>query len=146
MAHNMAFSELEHQVNEAILNKHDFGYETNFNSTALFWPRRFKENGYQLNLIYLSLHSVEEAQRRVSIRVQNGGHYVPDDEIMKRYYEGFANLNTHFRYFDIVVLLDTSKYAQSPEYLLSVENGTIITKRKLDNYLFHLIPDIANNV
>jgi len=41
-------------------------------------PGILSKNGYKLHLIYLCLDSIEEAKRRVAIRVQNGGHFVPE--------------------------------------------------------------------
>lgn len=143
MAHNMAFEELERQITKAISIKDNFCYETNFNSTPLHWPERFKEQGYKLHLIYLCLNSIEEATRRVAIRVENGGHFVPESEIQKRYYEGYANLNSHFRYFDIVDMFDTSAYAREPSHILSIESGIIKSKKIFPAYLTHLLPDIA---
>ncbi len=93
IAHNLAFDELENQINRAIISMENFCYETNFNSTPLHWPDHFKKRGYKLHLIYLCLNSIEEAKRRVAKRVKNGGHYVSESEIKKRYYECFANLN-----------------------------------------------------
>ncbi|MDR3680163.1 MAG: hypothetical protein P4L41_09370 [Flavipsychrobacter sp.] len=127
----------------AIQNRNDFCYETNFNSTPLFWPQRFKEKGYKLHLIYFCLDSIEEAKRRVNIRVQNGGHFVPENEITKRYFEGFTNLNAHFHYFDFVDVYDTSTYIGDPKYLLSIEDGVVVTKGELPQYLIPLIPVIA---
>jgi len=146
MAHNMAFAELENQIDRASARKDNFCYETNFNSTPLHWPRHFKQNGYKLHLIYLCLDSIEEAKRRVAIRVQNGGHFVPEGEIKKRYFEGFANLNAHFKYFDLIDLFDTSAYAKEPGYILSIEDGTITAKRSLPVYLIPLLPEIAKNI
>ena len=144
MAHNMAFAELENKVRQAILKRENFCYETNFNSTPLYWPQHFKKNGYRLHLIYLCLNSIEEATRRVAIRVENGGHFVADSEIKKRYFEGFANFNAHFKYFNIVDIFDTSAYSQVPEYIASVENGILVTKRSIPEYLIKLIPAINN--
>jgi predicted ABC-type ATPase len=144
MAHNMAFAELENQINLALTNRNSFCYETNFNSTPLHWPMLFKEHGYKLHLIYLCLDSIEEAKRRVTIRVQNGGHFVPESEIIKRYFEGFANLNTHFKYFDLIDVFDTSAYSKEPRYILSLEDGVITAKSQLpEDYLIRLIPEIA---
>jgi len=146
MAHNMAFHELEGQVNKAIDNRRNFCYETNFNSTPLFWPQRFKDKGYRLHLIYFCLDSIEEAKRRVNIRVQNGGHFVPESEIKQRYFDGFANLNTHFSYFDVVDVYDTSAYIEEPKFLLSIEDGAISHQHKLPGYLTSLIPAISENI
>jgi predicted ABC-type ATPase len=91
MAHNLAFEELERQTSESIDQKKDFCYETNFNSTPVYWPEKFKENGFETHLIYFVLDSLEKAKKRVDIRVENGGHFVPVSEIQKRYFEGFDN-------------------------------------------------------
>lgn len=142
MAHNMAFEELENQIKVSIANSKDFCYETNFNSTPLYWPKLFKENGYELRMIYLCLDSIEEAKRRVAIRVQNGGHFVAEAEIIKRYYEGFQNLNAHFKFFDYVDVFDTSAYAAEPEYLFSIENGKVEAINHFPDYLKQLLPEL----
>lgn len=142
MAHNMAFEELENQINDSIADSKDFCYETNFNSTPLYWPKLFKENGYELRMIYLCLDSIEEAKRRVAIRVQNGGHFVAEAEIIKRYYEGFQNLNAHFKFFDYVDVFDTSAYAAEPEYLFSIENGKVEAINRFPDYLKQLLPEL----
>ncbi|WP_225587127.1 zeta toxin family protein [Algoriphagus sp. Y33] len=82
MAHNMTFQKLETQIDQAIDAGKSFAYETNFNSDPLHWPLIFKAKGYAVNMIYFCLNSVEEAQKRVAIRVENGGHFVPDSEII----------------------------------------------------------------
>jgi len=91
----------------------------------------------------LCLESIEEANRRVAIRVENGGHYVSEDEIKTRYFDGFANLDSSFTYFDIVDIFDTSAYAAEPKHVLSLEKGVATIKGNLPNYLSQLIPLIA---
>lgn len=142
MAHNKAFNELENQIKKAIENKSSFCYETNFNSTPLHWPDIFKKNGYDLHLIFLCLNSIQEAKKRVAIRVENGGHYVPENEIEKRYYDGYNNLNTFFDYFDYVDLYDSSKYLSHPSHILSIESGKISSLNNSPDYLKTLIPNI----
>ena len=90
MAHNLAFGELQNRIGEAIISNANFCYETNFNYTPMHWPAIFKKNNFELRLIYLCLNSIEEAQKRVDIRVENGGHFVSKEEIEKRYFDGFG--------------------------------------------------------
>lgn len=142
MAHNMAWQELERQIEASIKTKSDFCYETNFNSTPLHWPGLFKNKGYELRVVYLCLNSVAEAKRRVAIRVQSDGHYVPDAEVEKRYYEGFANLDNNYAYFDCIDLFETSAYGKEPEYLFSVVNSKRTNPIKEHTYLQSLIPSI----
>lgn len=142
MAHNMAYATLEEKVSTAIERQENFCYETNFNATPLYWPRLFKKHLFELRLIYLCLNSLEEAFRRVDIRVENGGHYVPKSEIEKRYFEGFENLNAHFHFFSKVDLFDTSDYGQPPKHVLSIENEQLMCSSDVPSYLHVLIPDI----
>jgi predicted ABC-type ATPase len=139
MAHNMTRNELELQVNNAILNKSNFCYETNFNSTPLYWPQIFKDNGYEIRMTFLCLNSIEEAKRRVTIRVQNGGHFVPESEIEKRYFEGFSNLKAYYKFFDSIDLFDTSTYGEPPKFVLFIENGEVLSVKNIPEYLNDLI-------
>jgi predicted ABC-type ATPase len=142
MAHNMAFSDLESCIQNSIYTNSNFCYETNFNSSPLHWPEIFKKSKYELRLIFLCLNSIEEAKKRVAIRVENGGHFVPNNEIETRYHQGFQNLNTHFDYFHKVDLFDTSVYGKSPSHILSVENKSLQYTSSIPQYLEPLIPDI----
>lgn len=144
MAHNLAFEEFERQIYEAINKKKDFSYETNFNSTPLHWPEKFKKEGYQLHLIYFVLNSIEEAKRRVAIRVENGGHFVPETEIQKRYFDGFNNLNVHFEFFDSLDVFDCSAYRSEPQFCFSLANGKQILYNNFPEFLKPLIPAIAS--
>jgi predicted ABC-type ATPase len=67
---------------------------------------------------------------------------ISEEEIKKRYFEGFANLNTYFRCFEHVDIFDTSAYSREPQYILSIENGITTTKKVLPQYLIRLIPEI----
>ncbi|OYU94732.1 MAG: hypothetical protein CFE21_13655 [Bacteroidetes bacterium B1(2017)] len=140
MAHNITWQQLENQVEDAIKSKSNFCYETNFNSSPLYWPQIFKDNGYEIRMAFLCLNSIEEAMKRVAIRVQNGGHFVPDTEIEKRYYEGFANLNSCYPFFDSIDLFDTSSYGEEPKFILSIEKDKPPFISSIPSYLKELIP------
>jgi predicted ABC-type ATPase len=95
-----------------------------------------------LRLIYLCLSSIEEAKKRVAIRVENGGHFVSSTEIEKRYYEGYQKLNTYFDHFHKVDLFDTSEYGKPPSHILSIENQCLKYTSTITPYLKPLIPEI----
>lgn len=146
MAHNLAFEELETQIAESIELRKDFVYETNFNSTPLHWPEVFRKNGFYLKLTYLALDSIEEAIRRVRIRVQNGGHFVSENEIKKRYFEGAKNLDTYFSFFDEVEIYDCSGYKKPPRFCFSLVNGKLEYLDFFPEYLNKILPQISNVV
>ncbi len=146
MAHNLAFEELETQITDSIELRKDFVYETNFNSTPLHWPEVFRKNGFYLKLTYLALDSIEEAIRRVRIRVQNGGHFVSENEIKKRYFEGAKNLDTYFSFFDEVEIYDCSAYKKPPRFCFSLVNGKLEYLDFFPEYLNKILPQISNVV
>lgn len=53
-----------------------------------------KEKGYFIELHYVGINSVEIAKNRVLMRVERGGHGIPEQDIEKRYIETFQNLKT----------------------------------------------------
>lgn len=144
IAHNKTSELLARSVDEAIANGRDFTYETNFQSTPLYWPEKFKQAGYLLALVFFCLDSVEEAKRRVKVRVSNGGHFVPDDQVEERFQLGYDNLNEHWRYFDEVYLFDTSAYREEPKHILTVNNGRMGTRELVPSFLYERIPAILN--
>ena len=51
-----------------------------------------KKRGYFVTLLFFSLSSAEQAQRRVAQRVSMGGHNIPPDVVVRRYEAGLQNL------------------------------------------------------
>ncbi len=144
MAHNKTRELLEFKVQTAVKTKDDFCYETNFNSTPLYWPDYFKKEGYEINMIFFCLNSIEEAKRRVTIRVENGGHYVPPSEVEKRFYEGYANLDSLYSNFDNVHLLNSSAYNEEPKYILTISKGKLVKQTGFPYFLKSRLPSISN--
>ncbi|MBS9523444.1 zeta toxin family protein [Litoribacter alkaliphilus] len=142
MAHNKAFAELERQIQNAWSDKSPFCYETNFNSTPLYWPARFKQKGYEINMVYFFLNSIAEAKRRVAIRVENGGHFVPEKEIEQRFYDGYSNLNINLSFFDNLHLFDSSRYKKEPQYCLSLANGKLAKFETCPDHIIKYIPKL----
>lgn len=146
MAHNLAFKELEKQVQSAISNNSSFCYETNFDNNPLYWPNTFKDRGFEVNLIYFCLDSVMEAKKRVAIRVENGGHFVPEKEISRRFIQGYYNLDHHFKFFNNLHVFDCSRYNREPLYCFSLQNGNTVKKDVIPLYLEKLLPKFYSEV
>ena len=146
MAHNKARNLLEVSVEKAILKKQDFCYETNFHATPMYWPDHFKKHGYRRMVFFFCLNSIEEAKRRVRIRVENGGHFIPDSEIENRYYAGYENLDRYFKSFEQVHLLNSSFYKKQPQHILSIINGKVGTVTHMPKFLDKVLPNISKLV
>ena len=145
MAHNLASSDLKNEIEEAWESGKDFAFETNFDSEPMFWPNQFKAKGYDLFLLFLCLESVELANKRVSIRVENGGHFVPKFEVERRYYAGLRNLDKYYSQFDFIDIFEGSAHAKIPEHIASVENGkAVFSKLGYIKYLQNHIPNLIS--
>ena len=71
--------------------------------------RSAKKEGYQVNLTFLWLSKPDEAVKRVAQRVKQGGHYVPEESIVRRYYAGIKNLVFHYLPLaDEAIVIDNS--------------------------------------
>jgi predicted ABC-type ATPase len=72
--------------------KANFAFETTLASrTFSTWIPLFKKQGYLSHLIFLWLTNADLAVSRVKERVQNGGHFVPEKTIRRRYVSGLRN-------------------------------------------------------
>lgn len=143
IAHSETRTLLQKTVGNSMENNLDFCYETNFNSTPMFWPEKFREAGFELNLFFFCLDSRDEAKKRVQIRVENGGHFVPEKEIEERYKLGYANLDRLFSQFDFVHLLNSSFYDEEPHHILTIQNGRQMHLSEFPEFLKGLTPSIA---
>ncbi len=87
-----------------------FAFETTLaGHTYLPRIKTWQENGYVVELIFLSLSSVEEAIARVAARVRQGGHDVRDDIIRRRFATGMRNFLDVYRHrVDFWQLYDNS--------------------------------------
>jgi predicted ABC-type ATPase len=60
--------------------------------------KRFQEAGYTVENAFLFLETPEACIRRVRERVRRGGHDVPRDDIVRRFYRNAINFWDQYRY------------------------------------------------
>ena len=98
------------RMNEMLTLQEDFAIETTLATKSYAnFIRRAQEVGYFVTLIYFWLDSPELAVRRVEQRVRFGGHNVPEDVVIRRYYAGMKNLFSRFiPISDYWILIDNS--------------------------------------
>ncbi|MCI9284553.1 MAG: zeta toxin [Muribaculaceae bacterium] len=88
--------------------------------------------GYIVHLLYIWLASPLQAIERVAHRVDEGGHNIPRDVIVRRYYRGLDNLKRLFMpKVDSWMLVDNSMGRQE----LVATNMGIIDKEKYDRII-----------
>jgi predicted ABC-type ATPase len=80
------------RINHLAAQKKDFAFETTMASRSFYHLlERYKQEGYRISLIFFWLQSSELAIERVRDRVQNGGHNIPDNIVLRRYSRSIKN-------------------------------------------------------
>ena len=127
------------RLQELLLQGHDFAFETTLSTRSFVGLiRQARDLGYHINLIYYWLDSTELAIERVKIRVSEGGHNIPTETIVRRYFAGLNNfLNLYRNKVDYWMLIDNSETApqliaegRNPEenQIVNLEKWLLITK------------------
>jgi len=142
-AHDQTLELLKSSVSQAILNRTDFCYETNFDTNPLFWAKKFKENNYILSLVFFCLDNQEIARHRVQVRTEFKGHFVNNETIDLKWKAGYKNVNLVHGFFDNILFVDNSKQSEVYTNILQIEKGCIeLLSEKIPDYFKHRLPDI----
>lgn len=59
--------------------------------------RSLRDQGYQVEIIFLGLKSAELAIKRVAHRVKQGGHHVPAEDVRRRFVRGLHNFEVFYK-------------------------------------------------
>ncbi len=87
-----------------------FNQETTLcGSSILRNIKKAKALNYRVEIYYVGLASSDIAKVRVSQRVKDGGHGIPDKDIERRYYESLENLASIMKDVDFVQLYDNTE-------------------------------------
>ncbi len=85
-------------IHNHVRRAESFAFETTLSGRGYsrlipFW----QEKGYLIKLFFLRLPTPEMAIARVRQRVLEGGHYVPEKTIRRRFHSGWRNFNSIYR-------------------------------------------------
>lgn len=76
----------------------DFAFESTLSGlTYVERLKRWKRNGYRINLVYLRLDTPEVALKRITSRVKEGGHDVPAIDVRRRFLRSWRNFQGVYR-------------------------------------------------
>ena len=76
-----------------LLNKgENFAFETTLSTRSYTkFIAEAKSKGYNITLLFFWLNSEDLAVKRVQVRVEEGGHHIPEEVIRRRYNNGLSN-------------------------------------------------------
>lgn len=93
----------------AVKNKRDFTFETVLSSPRnIELLKNAKAVGYRVEVVFVLTADPQINVSRVAERVKNGGHDVPNDKIISRYYKSLDNLSELLKFADIMWVIDNS--------------------------------------
>lgn len=80
------------RLNEAVAQNKSLLIESTLSGHYLVrFIKLFHEKDYQITIIFLFVHSSEILIERIKIRVKKGGHFVPDEDVRRRFTRGKKN-------------------------------------------------------
>ncbi len=111
---------------EAISEGSDFSYECNLRKDQVKYVKLFEESGYQLNLIYLTLRSIELSKSRIEKREANEKFpRIQEESILKNFHEGLKNLDDFYQDFNQIVIIDNSVDNSLPKVQVIISDGKV---------------------
>lgn len=85
-------------IQEFVTKGESFAFESTLSGRSMLGLiEEWKGQGYRITIYFLRLQSVELAIERVSGRMRQGGHSVPEDTIRRRFQSGWQNFLTIYR-------------------------------------------------
>lgn len=108
----------------------NFAFETTMSGLAhLGRLKKWKGDGYRIEIVFLKLDSAALAIRRVAMRVRQGGHAVPDGDVQRRFNRGWKNFVNEYRFVaDAWVIYNNSGltpvFLESNDEIANDQTGT----------------------
>lgn len=100
----------DYMRNALVLSSSSFACETVFSHPSkIDFIKKAKENGFKVYLYFLATRDPLINQGRIENRVKSGGHDVPVDKIVSRYYRCLDNLYDAICLCDKTFLFDNSE-------------------------------------
>ncbi len=93
---------------------------------------RVKKKGYRVSIIYFFVDNPEVAIDRIRVRVEKGGHYVPDVDVIRRFWRSKNNFWKMYRY----IADDWRLFYNSKQQLAEVARGSEDRSEILERDLF----------
>ncbi len=97
-------------INDCVKRNEPFAFETTLSGKGYIKKiKDWKAKQYEIIIYYLKVPSVEFAIERVKLRVAQGGHNVPEQDIIRRFERSWINFQQIYKSLaDSSIVFDTS--------------------------------------
>jgi predicted ABC-type ATPase len=126
------------RIQELITDRADFSFEATLSSKNFIKIiKEMKNLGYEISIIYMYVDSPELAFKRVQLRAKQGGHFIDQETVYRRYIRSLKN------FFELYSVLADDFYfydnsSDSPVFIASKHNGNNWTE------VWNKIKELAN--
>lgn len=123
-----AGKEVIRKVSSCIEEGISFSLETTLSGTLPFRQiEQAREKGFYVRMFYVGLSNVKLNLDRIKIRVSQGGHDIPEEDVLRRYPRSLRNLSKAMEVCDEILIYDNSV---DFELVCIVECGKEVYKNK----------------
>ena len=130
------------KIDEMLNSGNSFALETTLSGNYLVkFIHQAKGQDYNIVLIYSFLKSPETCIDRIRFRVEKGGHHVPDNDVIRRYYRSLKNF--WYKYKDIAD--EWSVFYNGLEKYMPVMEGDSEGIEIFNEELYNLFMENINN-
>lgn len=110
---------------DCIRYRRDFSIETTLaGGNAIRLMRDAKASEFEVTMFFVGLGDYQLNIERVAMRVRNGGHHIPTEDIIRRHDTSIRNLLHNLHLIDHLVVIDNS--SAEGARVLQVSAGSII--------------------
>ncbi len=97
-------------INECVKKDESFAFETTLSGKCYIEKiKSWREKQYEIIIYFLKVPSAEFAIERVKLRVSQGGHNIPEQDIVRRFERSWNNFQQIFKHLaDSRIVFDTS--------------------------------------
>jgi predicted ABC-type ATPase len=115
---------------ELVRQRESFVFETVFSDPVgdkLSFLEEAVATGYEVVLCFIGVSGPEVCEQRVSMRVSQGGHDVPDDRLVARYPRTMANLRAALDRLPVVLVYDNDDLSMPFRKVAEFRDGQRVT-------------------
>jgi predicted ABC-type ATPase len=99
-----------------------------------------KQQSYVVRIVYVFLESPNDCVQRIKLRVKLGGHFVPDEDVIRRYYRSKTNFwNTYKSLVDSWVMIYNSTDTAPQRIAVGIGEKFIV---ELENLFHNFLNDL----
>lgn len=130
--HSYEAARLAEQIRLQLLREgRTFCFETVFSHPSkIDFVAQAKALGYEIVLVFIHLDHVALNNARVSQRVEEGGHNVPEEKVNERIPRSLQNIRQALPLCDRAYLLDNSRSDNPFRQIVELRGGQIIVKQQ----------------